>query len=212
VLGAFAVVTQFLLTLFLLFFFLRDGRAMLLRGVRLVPMTTVRKEELMVELGGVTRAVMQGTLATAVVQGTLLGIGFAIAGIPSPLVFAAVGAVASLIPIVGTALVWVPAVATLVANGNTGWGVFLTVWCAVLVAGSDNVVRPWVISGRSSASTLLVFVGLLGGVSTFGFAGIFMGPLLLTLVAALLKYADVGMVQPASVIVSPSESSSVLKG
>jgi predicted PurR-regulated permease PerM len=205
VLGAFSVVTQFLLTLFLLFFFLRDGRAMLLRGVRLVPMTAVRKEELMVELGGVTRAVMQGTLATAVVQGTLLGIGFAIAGIPSPLVFAAIGAVASLIPIVGTALVWVPAVATLVANGNTGWGVFLTVWCAVLVAGSDNVVRPWVISGRSSASTLLVFVGLLGGVSTFGFAGIFMGPLLLTLVAALLKYADVGMVQPVSVIVGPSD-------
>jgi predicted PurR-regulated permease PerM len=196
VLGAFAVVTQFGLTLFLLFFFLRDGQGMLARGVRLVPMAPARKDELMRELGGVTRAVVLGTLATSVVQGTLLGIGFAIAGIPSPLVFGAVGALAALIPIVGTALVWVPAVVTLVANGNGGWSVFLTVWCVVLVSGSDNVVRPLVISGRSNASTLLVFIGLLGGVSTFGFAGIFMGPLVLTLVAALLKFADEGLSPP----------------
>ncbi len=196
VLGAFSVVTQFGLTLFLLFFFLRDGQGMLGRGVRLVPMAPARKDELMRELGGVTRAVVLGTLATSVVQGTLLGIGFAIAGIPSPLVFGAVGALAALIPIVGTALVWVPAVVTLVANGNGGWSIFLTVWCVVLVSGSDNVVRPLVISGRSNASTLLVFIGLLGGVSTFGFAGIFMGPLVLTLVAALLKFADEGLSPP----------------
>jgi predicted PurR-regulated permease PerM len=86
--------------------------------------------------------------------------------------------------------VWVPAVATLVAQGQTGWAIFLTLWCVVLVAGSDNVVRPLIISGSSNASTLLVFMGLLGGVSFFGFAGIFMGPLILTAVAALLRYAD----------------------
>jgi predicted PurR-regulated permease PerM len=106
------------------------------------------------------------------------------------LVFGAVGAVASLIPLVGTALVWGPAVITLVAQGETGWAVFLAIWSVVLVAGSDNVIRPLIISGRSKASTLLVLVGLLGGVATFGFAGIFMGPLILTLVAALLKFAD----------------------
>jgi predicted PurR-regulated permease PerM len=190
VVGAFTVLTQFMLTLFLLFFFLRDGHDMLRRAVRLVPMQPARKQDLVGQLGGVTRAVVLGTLATALVQGTLLGIGFAIAGLPSPLVFAAIGAVASLIPIVGTSLVWVPAVITLVAQGNGGWAVFLTLWCIVLVAGSDNVVRPLIISGRSNASTLLVFIGLLGGVSVFGFAGIFMGPLVLTAVAALLRYAD----------------------
>jgi len=66
----------------------------------------------------------------------------------------------------------------------------LTLWSIVLVAGSDNVVRPLIISGNSNASTLLVFLGLLGGVSFFGVAGIFMGPLVLTLAAALLRYAD----------------------
>ena len=131
-----------------------------------------------------------GTLVTSLVQGTLVGFGFAIAGLPSPLVFGAVGALASLIPIVGTALVWVPAAVTLIAQGQTGWAIFLVLWSIILVAGSDNVIRPLIISGSSNASTLLVFVGLLGGISVFGFAGIFMGPLVLTLVATLLQYAD----------------------
>ena len=190
VVGAFNVLTQFALTMFLLFFFLRDGRAMLERGIRLVPMAPSRKRDLASTLGGVTRAVVLGTLVTSLVQGTLVGIGFTIAGLPSPLVFGAVGALASLIPIVGTALVWVPAAITLVAQGQTGWAVFLVLWSVILVAGSDNVIRPLIISGSSNASTLLVFVGLLGGISVFGFAGIFMGPLVLTLVATLLQYAD----------------------
>jgi predicted PurR-regulated permease PerM len=84
----------------------------------------------------------------------------------------------------------VPAAITLVAQGQTGWAVFLVLWSIILVAGSDNVIRPLIISGNSNASTLLVFVGLLGGISVFGFAGIFMGPLVLTLVATLLQYAD----------------------
>ncbi|MDP1821592.1 MAG: AI-2E family transporter [Archangium sp.] len=190
VVGAFNVLTQFALTMFLLFFFLRDGKGMLERGIRLVPMTSHRKTELAATLGGVTRAVVLGTLVTSLVQGTLVGIGFAIAGLPSPLVFGAVGALASLIPIVGTALVWVPAAVTLIAQGQTGWAIFLVLWSIILVAGSDNVIRPMIISGSSNASTLLVFVGLLGGISVFGFAGIFMGPLVLTLVATLLQYAD----------------------
>ena len=190
VVGAFAAVSQFLMTLFLLFFLLRDGRGMVERFVRLVPLSGEKKAELLAALGGVASAVVLGALATAVVQGTLLGIGFAIVGLPSPLVFGSVGALASLVPVVGTALVWVPAVVTLVAQGQMGWAVFLALWCVVLVAGSDNVIRPLIISGRSRASTLLVLVGLLGGVATFGFAGIFMGPLLLTLAAVLLQYAD----------------------
>lgn len=190
VLGAFSTVTQFLFTLFLLFFFLRDGKQMLQRGVRLIPMSASRKADLGAHLGAVTRGVVLGTLVTALVQGTLLGIGFGIAGLPSPLVFAGVGALASLVPIVGTSLVWVPAAVTLVAQGNTGWAIFLSLWCIVLVAGADNVVRPLVISGSANVSALLVFTGLLGGINVFGFAGIFMGPLLLTLVAALLRYAD----------------------
>ncbi|MCC6338227.1 MAG: AI-2E family transporter [Myxococcales bacterium] len=216
VIGAFGAVSQFLMMLFLLFFLLRDGRGMVERFVRLVPLSPERKAELQTTLGGVASAVVLGALATSVVQGTLLGIGFAIAGLPSPLVFGAVGAVASLIPIVGTALVWIPAVITLVAQGRTGWAVFLAIWCVVLVAGSDNVIKPLVISGRSKASTLLVLVGLLGGVATFGFAGLFMGPLVLTLGAALLQFADeaatgVGLGMSPAVALTPAPASAPLK-
>lgn len=200
VVSALTAVTKFGLTMFLLFFFLRDGKEMLLRGVRLVPLAVARKEELAKTLGAVTRAVVLGTLVTALVQGTLLGIGFTIAGLPSPLVFGGLGAVASLIPIVGTALIWVPAVITLVAQGSMGWALFLGLWSVILVAGSDNVVRPLIISGSSNASTLLVFMGLLGGVSVFGFAGIFMGPLVLTLVAALLRFADQELARQAAAL------------
>lgn len=204
VMGTVNIVTQFALTMFLLFFFLRDGQQMLARGIRLVPMARARKVDLAGKLGGVTRAVVLGTLVTALVQGTLVGIGFAIAGLPSPLVFGAIGALASLIPIVGTALVWVPAAITLVAQGQGGWALFLVLWSVILVAGSDNVVRPLIISGNSNASTLLVFVGLLGGIGVFGFAGIFMGPLVLTLVATLLEYADLEMPQPAVASLPPT--------
>jgi predicted PurR-regulated permease PerM len=206
VLGAVNVVTSFGLTLFLLFFFLRDGKAMLQRGIRLIPMRRERKEDLAATLGGVTRAVVLGTLVTALVQGTLVGIGFAIAGLSSPLVFGAVGALAALIPVVGTALVWVPAAITLVAQGQNGWALFLTLWSVILVAGSDNVIRPLVVSSSSNVSTLLVFVGVLGGVSAFGFAGIFLGPVLLTLVAALLRYADeAGMGRHAVAVSQPPQ-------
>ncbi len=104
--------------------------------------------------------------------------------------FGAVGALASLVPVVGTGLVWVPAVLSLLANGQTGWAAFLTVWSVILVAGSDNVIRPLVVSSSTNVSTLLVFVGVLGGISAFGFAGLFVGPVLLTLVGELLRYAD----------------------
>ncbi len=206
VVGAFNVLSQFAFTMFLLFFFLRDGKGMLERGIRLVPMAASRKVDLAGTLGGVTRAVVLGTLVTSLVQGTLVGVGFAIAGLASPLVFGAVGALASLIPIVGTALVWVPAVVTLIAQGQTGWAIFLALWSIILVAGSDNVIRPLIISGSSNASTLLVFVGLLGGISVFGFAGIFMGPLVLTLVATLLQYADSELPRASFIGLNPPSS------
>ncbi|MCA3015029.1 MAG: AI-2E family transporter [Myxococcaceae bacterium] len=212
VLGAFNIITQFALTMFLLFFFLRDGREMLQRALHLVPLQPERVRDLSKTLGGVTRGVVVGTLVTALAQGTLIGIGFAIAGLPSPLVFGAVGALASLIPVVGTSLVWVPAVLSLLALGQTGWAVFLAVWSVVLVAGSDNVIRPLVVSSSSNVSTLLVFVGVLGGVSAFGFAGLFLGPVLLTLVDALLRYADEEGVARAQPGLSPKAGSPASAG
>jgi predicted PurR-regulated permease PerM len=188
--GAFGAVVRFLLTLFLLFFFLRDGEVMLRRAVRLVPLDPDRKAVLVRHLSAVTRAVVLGTLLTSVAQGALMGIGFAIVGLPSPVVFGVLTAVASLVPVIGTALIWVPASVVLFALGRTGAAIFLGIWSLVLVGMADNVLRPLVVSGRAQISTLPVFLGLMGGLSAFGAIGMVLGPVIVALVIALFRFAE----------------------
>jgi predicted PurR-regulated permease PerM len=176
--------------LFLLFFFLRDGDQMLATAVRLIPMTPERRGQLVGHVAAVTRAVVFGSLFTALVQGLLVGVGFALVGLPSPVVFGAVAAVASLIPFVGTALVWVPAVGVLFLQGRWIAALFLAAWSVAVVSSADNVVRPLFISGRAQISTLPVFLGLLGGVTAFGPIGLVVGPVVVALTLALLRFAD----------------------
>jgi predicted PurR-regulated permease PerM len=140
-------------------------------------------------VGAVTRAVVFGSLLTALVQGALVGVGFALVGLPSPVVFGAVAAVASLIPFIGTALVWVPAAVVLFLQGRWVAGLFLVGWSVVVVSSSDNVVRPLFISGRAQIATLPVFLGLLGGLSAFGAIGLVVGPVVVALTLALLRFA-----------------------
>jgi predicted PurR-regulated permease PerM len=187
--GALQVLVALAVMLFLLFFFLRDGEAMVVTAVRLIPMDPGRREQLVDHVGAVTRAVVFGSLLTALVQGLLVGVGFALVGLPSPVVFGALAALASLIPMIGTTLVWVPAVGVLLVQGRWAAALFLLAWSVAIVSSADNVVRPLFISGRAQISTLPVFVGLLGGVSAFGPIGLVVGPVLVALALALLRFA-----------------------
>jgi predicted PurR-regulated permease PerM len=178
------------LMLFLLFFLLRDGEALVRRTMRLVPMAEDRKAALLEHLSSVTRALVLGMLLTAVAQGVLLGLGFVIVGLPSPVVFGVLTALASAVPFVGTALVWVPGVLVLLAGGRVWAGLFLAVWALGLVTSVDNVIRPLVVSGRAGLPTLAVFVGLVGGLAAFGAIGMFLGPVIVALAIALLRFAE----------------------
>jgi predicted PurR-regulated permease PerM len=137
----------------------------------------------------VTRAVFVGNGVTALAQGALVGVGWAIAGLPSPLVFGVFAALFSLVPWVGTAVVWAPAVVWLLFQGETGYAVFLTIWGLVVVGLVDNFLRPILISGRVEVPTLAVFVGVMGGLAAFGFVGLFLGPIVLGLLVALFRFA-----------------------
>ena len=190
VVGALNALVALAIMLFLLFFFLRDGDRMLATAVRLIPMTPARRAELVDHLAAVTRAVVFGSLLTALVQGVLVGIGFALVGLPSPVVFGAIAAVASLIPFVGTTLVWVPAVGVLFLQGRWVAALFLAAWSVAVVSSADNVVRPLFISGRAQISTLPVFLGLLGGVTAFGPIGLVVGPVVVALTLTLLRFAE----------------------
>jgi predicted PurR-regulated permease PerM len=192
--GAVGTVLSFTVMLFLLFFLLRDGPVIARTAVGLVPVQAARKAVLVSRLKAVTRAVVLGTVVTALVQGTLLGLGFAIAGLPAPVVFGVVGAVLSVVPFGGTALVWVPAAAALFLTGRPGWGVFMTIWGIVLVSSADNFLKPMLIGGKAEIPTLAVFIGVLGGLSAFGLIGMFTGPVVMALVLTLVRFAS----EPAS--------------
>ena len=188
--GALGAFVNVLIALFLFFFYLRDGDEVVRRALHLVPMENERKAHLIEHLSAVTRAVVLGALMTALVQGTLVGVGFAIVGLPSPVVFAVLASIAALLPLVGTALVWVPAALVLAAQGRYGAAAFMALWGVLAVSSSDNFVRPLFISGRAQISTLTVFIGLIGGLSAFGAIGMFLGPVFVALILALIEFAE----------------------
>lgn len=180
---------RFFLMLFILFFMLRDGEAAFLRLVKLLPLETTRRDALLDRLARVTRAVVYGAGLTAIVQGTLVGIAWAIAGLPGPVVFGVLAAVFALLPIGGTALVWVPGTLWLLMQDRLGWALFLLAW-GVFVSVIDNIVRPALISHQTPVPTLLVFLGVIGGVAAFGFIGFVFGPVLLVLATEVLRFAE----------------------
>ena len=188
--SAVGTVLSFTVMLFLLFFLLRDGEDIARVSVGLIPMRPDRKTALVSRMNAVTRAVVMGTVLTALVQGVLLGAGFAIAGLPSPVVFGVIGAVLSVVPFGGTALIWIPGALALFLTGEPGWGIFLALWGVLLVSSADNFLKPILIGGKAEVPTLAVFIGVLGGLSAFGLVGMFAGPILIALVLALIKFAS----------------------
>jgi predicted PurR-regulated permease PerM len=190
-LGALGSLMSFAIMLFLLYFFLRDGDLMIDRARRLIPLAEDRKQRLFTQLSAVTRAIVFGTTVTALLQGFLLGVGFAFAGLPSPVVFGVLAALLSLLPVGGAAFVWIPAVIWLFFDKHWGAGIFILIW-GCLLGGLDNVLRPILISGRARISALAVFVGVLGGIPAFGAIGVIAGPVVLSLALALIEFAEEG--------------------
>lgn len=188
-LGVAGTLVGFFLMLFLLFFLLRDGSAVLQHLTRLIPLDERRRGSLVRELSAALRSVVFGTAATAVIQGTLIGVGFALAGLPSPLVLGVLAVIAAFIPAVGTAVILVPAILYLAISGHWGAAIFLTIW-ALLISAAEQLLRPAITARHGSVPTLAVFIGAIGGVAAFGFLGIVIGPVLLSLIVALVRIAE----------------------
>jgi predicted PurR-regulated permease PerM len=167
--------------------FYARGEPLLGEMTALVPLPRERTRELFARLGEVTKAVVKGIGLTCLAQGALGGLGFWIAGLPSPLLFGTVMAFTALIPVVGTAIVWVPGVLYLFLTGQTTWGVGLFLWCALLVGNIDNVLRPLLIGGKAGMPLPLLLVGILGGLFAYGLKGLLIGPLVLTVLLFVLE-------------------------
>jgi predicted PurR-regulated permease PerM len=189
-------VLQLTLSIFIAFFFFRDGEIVVerLRGAS-ERIAGERGFQLAVVAATTVRGVVLGILGTAIVQGVLAAIGLWIAGIKAAPLLGLLTFFLSPVPI-GPPLVWVPAGLWLINSGETGWGLFVLAWGALVVSTIDNVLKPLIISRGSDLPFVLVMLGVLGGAVAFGFIGVFLGPVLLAVGYALLQ----AWVKTASVI------------
>jgi predicted PurR-regulated permease PerM len=163
------------------------GEQLLAEAAALAPIPPERTRELFARLGEVMKAVVKGVGLTCMAQGALGGVGFWVAGLPSPLLFGTVMAFTSLIPIVGTAIVWLPGVIYLFLTGKTVYGVGLLLWSVVVVGQIDNVLRPILIGGKAGMPLPLLIVGILGGLLSYGLMGLLIGPAVLTVLLFALE-------------------------
>lgn len=171
----------FLLNLFVMiyamFFFLRDGVAMLERIFYYMPLSHEDEARMLQRFASVTRATVKGTLVIGLIQGTLAGIGFWVAGIEGAAFWGTVMVILSVVPGIGAALVWVPAVIYLFITKQTMPAILLGAWCAAVVGTIDNVLRPTLVGKDAKMPDLLILIGTLGGLYLFGPIGFIVGPI-----------------------------------
>jgi predicted PurR-regulated permease PerM len=169
-------------------FILRHWSLITSRAEDMLPLARRHTHALFEEFRRVGRTTLLGTVVTGVSQGVLAAFGYWICGVPEAAFFGALTAVASLLPGVGTMLVWVPAGVFLLATGQPGSGVLELIYGGVIVVGfSDYVLRPRLVGGNGEMPALLTFVSLFGGVEVFGLIGLILGPLVLSIAVALLR-------------------------
>jgi predicted PurR-regulated permease PerM len=184
---------QLFVTLIALFFFLRDADTISRELRRALPFEELRRERMIRQTRELVYASIAAALLIASLQGLAGGVVFALLGLGAPVFWGVMMGFLSLVPFVGTWVVWVPAAIWLMATGHVLKGVLLLVLGGTLVGSIDNVLRPAILSGRAQMNGLLMFISLLGGVTVFGFLGIVLGPLVTAIVIGLFEaYAPAG--------------------
>ncbi len=176
---------SFFITLFIMlyamFFFLKDGKKVMDQILYYVPLGNEEEDLLVERFVSVTRATLKGTLVIGIVQGGLAGAAFWVVGIEGVAFWSTLMAILSIIPGLGTALVWVPAVIYLVAIGKVVAAVGLALWCIAVVGTADNVLRPVLVGRDAKMPDLMILLSTLGGLVLFGALGIVIGPIIAAL-------------------------------
>jgi predicted PurR-regulated permease PerM len=181
------ILFSFLVLMFSLFFMFKDADKIISRIMTLSPLPDEHEAGLLDKFEEISHATLYGIFLTAIVQGILGGIGFAIAGIPNALFWGTTIAVFSLVPFIGTGAVWFPAAVILLLGQHWFGGIFLLLWGALIVSTVDNFLRAYLIGERTKMNQLLMFLAIIGGIWFFeGLVGIIFGPLVLSLFFAFV--------------------------
>jgi len=176
---------KFFLMIFAFFFIIRDYEKITRAIFHLIPLSATQEKKIIQNIQAVSKSVILGTLITGAAQGAAGGIAFWITGLPG-LFWGTMMAFSSLVPLVGTALIWLPASLYLLISGHWGYCIFMILWCLIIVGMIDNFVRPLFMQGASDMSTLIIFFSILGGINYFGLAGLLYGPLIFGTTMVLL--------------------------
>ena len=175
--GTATFVLNFFVMLYAMFFFLRDGRAILEKIFYYMPLRSEDEARVLERLTSVTRATIKGTVVIGIIQGALAGVGFWVAGLDGAAFWGTIMALLSVVPGIGAALVWIPAVIYLFIIGKTLTAVLLLIWCVAVVGTVDNVLRPILVGKDAKMPDLLILIGTLGGLVAFGPIGFIVGPI-----------------------------------
>jgi predicted PurR-regulated permease PerM len=176
-----------LVMLFALFFFLRDGAAITSTIRDLLPFEPGRRDRLLSQINDLVVASVGASLTVAAAQGFIGGVTFWLLGFGTPTVWGVVMAFCSLLPIVGSTIVWLPAAIWLLLSQDITRGVILIAVGVGVIGLVDNIIRPLFLAGRTTASGLVIFLGLIGGVAAFGFIGLVAGPIILVTAMTLIE-------------------------
>lgn len=186
--GLFSAIFIFIFTAITSYYLLREGREGTWWLVEMVPLPNGQVSEMVEDVRDVMRAILLSTGLLSLYQGVSAGIGYWIFGVDSPIVWASLTGVASILPAVGTALVWVPVGVVLMATGHVGKGLGVLAWGGVVVVFiADYILRPKLVGTRIKMNDLLVFVAIFGGIEAFGILGIVLGPIAVAFLLSLLR-------------------------
>ena len=163
--------------LYAMFFFLRDGRTILEKVFYYIPLSHKQEIRVLERLESVTRATIKGTLVIGIIQGALAGFGFWVAGLDGAAFWGTIMTVLSVVPGIGSAIIWVPAVIYLFIIGKTTTAILLLIWCSAIVGTIDNLLRTRLVGKDAKMPDLLILIGTLGGLFFFGPIGFIVGPI-----------------------------------
>jgi predicted PurR-regulated permease PerM len=179
-----AAIMSFIM-LYTMFYFLIDGKKLLHKILYYIPLENKDEQHLLQRFTSVARATIKGTLIIGIIQGGLCGTGFALAGIPSPVFWGCLMAVLSIIPSVGTAIVWVPALILLILSKDFTGAIIIGIFCGLIAGNADNLLRPRLVGKDTEMHDLFILFSTFGGIAMFGIIGIIVGPIIAALFVSI---------------------------
>lgn len=185
--ATFNSIIMFSIMILALFYLFKDGEKWKEGIVKILPLSSNDSHEILISLRQSINRIFKGSFIIAIVQAVLAWVGFMIFGVPNAIIWAVVAGMASFVPTIGTSLVTVPAMLFLYFTGMELQALGLLIWSAAIVSSVDNVLNPYIISGKTEIPTLFILFSILGGISLIGPLGIFIGPLVISLLYSLIS-------------------------